>query len=247
MNREPSQTVLLTGASRGIGNAIGRTLLDAGYKVALGFCHQAGEAENLSKAFPSAFCVKIDISNRDSIRQAIATTCNHFNSTIGILINNAAVAQEKPFLTITDNDWEEMLSVNLQGPFICAQEILPGMLEQQWGRIINIASIGGQWGGINQVHYAAAKAGLINLTKSLAKLYSAQGVTTNAVAPGLVETDMSRNELASTAGRNKVMSIPIGRIGTDTEVAAAVKFLCSTEAAYITGQTININGGMYFG
>ena len=170
----------------------------------------------------------------------------HYNKPISVLVNNAAIAQEKPFETITDDDWERMLKVNLQGPFICCQEVIPEMIKQRWGRIINVTSIGGQWGGYNQVHYAAAKAALINLTKSLAKLYSGKGVLTNAVAIGLAKTDMSGSELESDEGKKKVMGIPIGRIATIDEVANTVKFLCSDDASYITGQTINVNGGMYF-
>jgi acetoacetyl-CoA reductase/3-oxoacyl-[acyl-carrier protein] reductase len=120
------------------------------------------------------------------------------------------------------------------------------MLSQGWGRIINISSIGGQWGGYNQVHYAAAKAGLISLTRSLARVYSAQGITINAVAPGLVKTEMSRNELESESGRAKVLAIPIGRIATPAEVGNTVAFLAGDGSAYITGQTINLNGGMLF-
>jgi acetoacetyl-CoA reductase/3-oxoacyl-[acyl-carrier protein] reductase len=121
------------------------------------------------------------------------------------------------------------------------------MIQRGWGRIINITSIGGQWGGFNQVHYAASKAGLINLTRSLAKLYSQNGITSNAVAVGLVQTDMSAAELATDAGRAKVKSIPCGRVGTLQDISEAVAFLASDQSDYITGQTINLNGGMYFG
>ena len=139
-----------------------------------------------------------------------------------------------------------MMGINLRGPFICAQECLPDMIERGWGRIVNITSIGGQWGGFNQVHYSASKAGLINLTRSLAKLYSGKGVTTNAVAIGLVQTDMSAAELATEAGQEKVMTIPRGRLGTVQDIADTVAFLASDQADYITGQTINLNGGMLF-
>ena len=121
------------------------------------------------------------------------------------------------------------------------------MKEKGWGRIINISSIGGQWGGFNQVHYAAAKAGLISLTMSLARIYSKYGITSNAVAPGLVATDMSSAELETDAGREKVRNIPMGRIATVEEVAWVVVFLAGEDSSYITGQTINVNGGMYFG
>ena len=121
------------------------------------------------------------------------------------------------------------------------------MIKNKWGRIINITSIGGQWGGFNQVHYAASKAALINFTQSLAKIYSHAGVTTNAVAIGLARTDMSGEELDSEKGKKKVENIPIGRVGSIEEIANTVNFLCSKDASYITGQTINVNGGMYFG
>ncbi|MBI1920067.1 MAG: 3-oxoacyl-ACP reductase FabG [Geobacter sp.] len=246
-NSEKSRMVFLTGASRGIGAAIAELLLANGYRVALGYCHYPGETTKLADMFPTALPVMVDIGEQDSITSAIDAVRRHFGVEIDILINNGAIAQEKPFLELTSEDWDRMLSVNLRGPFMFSKEVLPAMLSQQWGRIINIVSIGGQWGGMNQVHYAAAKAGLINLTRSLAKLYSGRGVTANAVSPGLVATDMTRSEIASERGQAKIMSIPAGRIGTAREVAAAVMFLCSDDAGYITGQTINVNGGMYFG
>ncbi len=190
--------------------------------------------------------VHVDIQNRDSVIHAISNTEKHFGSSIDILVNNAGIAQEKDLLTITEQDWQTMLNTNLGGAFRFTQEILPSMIEKKWGRIINISSIGGQWGG-NQVHYAAAKAALINFTMSLAKLYSKDGITANAIAPGLIETDMIQNEMQTPEGKEKCKNIPVGRIGTPEEVATAVLFLASKEAGYITGQTININGGMYFG
>ena len=246
MTDSSGRIVLLTGASRGIGTAIGEQFLKAGYRVALGFCRQHGETERLASLFPEALAVRIDVADRVSVRAALAEIERRFGAPVEILVNNGAIAQEKPFLELTDEDWDRMLAVNLRGPFVCAQEALPPMLDRRWGRIVNMVSIGGQWGGMNQVHYAAAKAGLINLTRSLAKLYSGRGITANAVSPGLVETEMTRGELASEAGRAKVMGIPAGRIGSTAEVAAAVRFLCSEEASYITGQTINVNGGMLF-
>ena len=160
------------------------------------------------------------------------------------MVNNAALAQEKPFAAITDADWDRMLAVNLRGAFIVAQETLPAMQAGKWGRIINITSIGGQWGGMRQVHYAAAKAGLINLTHSLARLYSADGITANAISPGLVATAMIRKELKSKSGRQKAAQIPAGRIAEPEEIAAGIIYLASDAAAYVTGQTLNINGGM---
>jgi NAD(P)-dependent dehydrogenase (short-subunit alcohol dehydrogenase family) len=238
--------VLITGASRGIGNAIAKRFLFDGYPVAAGYCAHPEGAQKLAAEFPDAFAVRIDAGDRQSIRHALQQTRERFEGSTAILVNNGAIAQEKPFMELRDEDWDRMMGTNLRGPFSLAQEVLPAMLDAGWGRIINLVSIGGQWGGMNQVHYAAAKAGLINLTRSLAKLYSRRGVTTNAVSPGLVATDMTATELASEAGLAKVDAIPCGRLGTLEEIAAAVAWLASDEAAYVTGQTLNLNGGMYF-
>lgn len=233
---------LVTGAGSGIGKAAALALLDAGYLVACGYNGNRAGAEAIRRA--NAKAIKIDIASRASVKHAVAATRNNFGRDIDILVNNAALAQEKPFETITDADWDRMLAVNLRGAFITAQETLPAMQTTGWGRIINITSIGGQWGGMRQVHYAAAKAGLINLTHSLARLYSAHGITANAISPGLVATDMIRKELASKTGKQKAAQIPAGRIAEPEEIAAGIVYLASDAAAYITGQTLNINGGM---
>ncbi len=233
----------ITGASRGIGKSIADHFLKNGYLVASGFLHTPiKEIANTDN-----FTVQVDIQQRESVIQAIEHTEKYFGKPIEILINNAGIAQEKSFLDITEQDWQTMLDTNLGGAFRFTQEILPSMLKRKWGRIINISSIGGQWGGFNQVHYAAAKAALINFTMSLAKLYSKDGVTANAIAPGLIATDMIKDEIQTSEGKKKCNNIPAGRIGNPEEIAAAAAFLVSEEAGYITGQTININGGMYFG
>jgi NAD(P)-dependent dehydrogenase (short-subunit alcohol dehydrogenase family) len=219
----PAKIALVTGAGSGIGKAAALALLGAGYGVACGYNANRAGAEKIQKAHAGAYAVKIDIA---------------------IVVNNAALVQEKPFETITDADWDRMQAVNLRGAFIVAQETLPAMVARKWGRIINITSIGGQWGGMRQVHYAAAKAGLINLTHSLAKLYSGVGITANAIAPGLVATGMIRKELKSKVGKQKVAQIPVGRIAEPEEIAAGVIYLASDAAAYVTGQTLNINGGL---
>ena len=242
--RSDGKIALVTGAGSGIGRAVALALLDAGYRVAFGYNANRAGAEKLAKTHPAAFAIKIDIGSRASVRRAIAQCRKHFGGDISIVVNNAALAQEKAFEAITDADWDRMLAVNLRGAFIVAQECLPGMLAGKWGRIINITSIGGQWGGMRQVHYAAAKAGLINFTHSLARLYSGAGITANAVSPGLVATGMIKKELASKAGKRKAAQIPAGRIAEPEEIAAGVVYLVSDAAAYVTGQTLNINGGM---
>jgi NAD(P)-dependent dehydrogenase (short-subunit alcohol dehydrogenase family) len=244
------KTALVTGGSRGIGKAISLALAKAGANVALTYNTNENLAAKVEKSIiednGKAIAVQMSVENRTSVNKTINEVKNSLGS-IDILINNAAIAQEKPFDTITDTDWNSMLAVNLRGPFVCCQEVLPEMVQKGWGRIINITSIGGQWGGFNQVHYSSAKAGLISLTRSLAKIYSCHGITTNAVSPGLVETDMSSREIKSKSGSEKIRNIPIGRIATVDEIAQVVVFLASDEASYITGQTTNVNGGMYFG
>ena len=239
-----SKIALVTGASSGIGKATALALLGAGYRVACGYNANRAGAEAIQKTHTQAFAVKIDIASRTSVKRAIAASAKHFGRGFDIVVNNAALVQEKPFETITDTDWDRMLAVNLRGAFIVAQETLPGMLAQKWGRIVNITSIGGQWGGMRQVHYAAAKAGLINLTHSLAKLYSGGGVTANAIAPGLVATGMIAKELKSKSGKRKAAQIPVGRIATPDEIAAGVVYLVSDAAGTVTGHTLNINGGL---
>ena len=233
------KVALVTGGGRGIGRAISLALAREGASVILTYCEQWKKAEDtvahILAVGGEAICLQMDVRDRFQ--------CRVTAKGIDILVNNAGISQLKPFDKITDDDWTEMQSVNLQGPFMCCQEALPQMLNRKWGRIINIASVGGQWGGKHQVHYAVSKAGLICLTRSLARIYSHQGITINAIAPGLVRTELSAGELDS----KTISNIPVGRIGTVEEIAQTVVFLASEEARYITGQTINVNGGMYFG
>ena len=236
---------LVTGASGGIGEATARLLLESGYAVACGYHKHTARARALS-VYPDAFVVRIDISRRQSVRAAIKAIELHFGRGVDLVINNAGIIDERPFEKITDLQWDRMLQVNLRGAFIVLQETIGNMRKKRWGRVVNIASIGGQWGGMRQVHYAAAKAGLISLTHSVAKLYAREGITSNAVSPGLVATPMIEKELRSKGGKEKLTSIPVGRVSTPNEVAAAVVFLVSEKAATITGQTLNINGGMLF-
>ncbi len=237
--RTKKHIVFVTGASRGIGAAIADTFLSNRYCVAYGYNEHKPQNNN--------FNVKVDISDRLSVKNAIYKIEQKFGGNIDILVNNAAIAQEKDFLDITDDDWKNMLNINLQGAFRTTQEVLPAIIKKGWGRIINITSIGGQWGGFNQVHYAASKAALINFTQSIAKIYSKNGITSNAISIGLVETDMSKNELQTEAGKEKIKNIPMARLGKKEEIAKIAMFLASNDASYISGQTINANGGMYFG
>jgi len=240
-----SRVAVVTGGGRGIGAGIVRALDEAGFAVAVGYRERVELARDVAGSCRRACAVRVELGDPLSVTAALETVESELGP-IDVLVNNAGIAQEKPFLELTEEDWQEMFSVNLFGAVRCIRGVLPGMLERGWGRIVNLSSIGGQWGGVNQLHYAGAKAALINLTRSLAKLYSEQGVTANAIAPGLVATDMSAAELASNAGQTKVAGIPAGRLGTSDEIGAAVAYLASDAAAYMTGQTLNLNGGMYF-
>jgi acetoacetyl-CoA reductase/3-oxoacyl-[acyl-carrier protein] reductase len=238
------KVAFVTGGSRGIGKSICLKLIKSGFYVAVGYKTNKKAANSLTKK-NHAIAIQVDVSSRKSIKKAIQSCKKFFGQNIDVLINNAAISQEKPFEKISDADWDHMLASNLRGAFSFSQEVIPHMIKSKWGRIVNVVSIGGQWGGRNQIHYAASKAGLINLTTSLAKLYSKNGITINAVSPGLVKTEMIANELKTTSGKNKIKQIPIGRIADTNEIANVVNFLCLDEASYITGQTINVNGGMY--
>jgi acetoacetyl-CoA reductase/3-oxoacyl-[acyl-carrier protein] reductase len=244
------RVALVTGGSRGIGRAVVRALAEAGADVAFTFRRSAAAARELVAELEGrgarALALLAQEGERADARKALESVRAGLGP-VQVLVNNAAIAQELPFLEIRDEDWDRMLAVNLRGPFVWCQEVLPEMLEAGFGRIVNVASLGGQWGGDRQPHYAAAKAGLISLTRSLARLYSHHGITCNAVSPGLVRTDMTRAELASEAGRRKLAGVPAGRVGEPREVAEAVLFLASDGAGYVTGQTLGVNGGLYFG
>ena len=238
------KVVFVTGGSGGIGESICLKLIKSGFYVAIGYKTNKKAANNLTKK-NDAIAIQVNVSSRESIKKGIQSCKKFFGQNIDVLINNAAISQEKSFEKISDADWDNMLVSNLRSAFSFSQEVIPHMIKNKWGRIVNVVSISGQWGGRNQIHYAASKAGLINLTTSLAKLYSKNGITVNAVSPGLVKTKMIANELKTTSGKNKIKQIPIGRIASTDEVANVVNFLSSNESSYITGQTINVNGGMY--
>ena len=237
----------VTGGSRGIGRAIAWALGQSGLAVSVTYQSREDEArrvvEELAGQGVRAQARRLECGDARSIEEALAKACAEFGD-VDVLVNNAAMIHETPFERIRPDEWDRMLAVNLRGPFLCSQRVMPGMLERGFGRIVNVGSIGGQWGGTRQVHYACAKAGLIGLTRSLAKLGAERGVTANIVSPGLIETEMIADELASEEGRAKAAAIPSGRLGTPEEVAAAVAYLVSDDAGYVTGQTLNLNGGM---
>ena len=242
------RTALVTGASRGVGRAIALALAGAGAGVVVNYRERRQAAEDVVGEIEHmggrARAVQGDVSVRADVRALVERTVEDFGG-VDILVNNAGLLQQKPFAQITDEDWDHALAVNLKGVFLCSQEALPALRRGDSGRIVNIASSGGQLGGPLAPHYSAAKAGVIALTRSLARLLAPE-VAVNCIAPGLIDTEMTRQEIASQAGPEKLEQIPLGRAGTADEVAAAALFLAA-RAPYVTGHTLNVNGGLYLG
>lgn len=244
------RVALVTGSSRGIGKAIALALAHAGADVVVTYRQRASSAKEVAAIVRElgrqVLTVQVDVSSRANVQSMIKLTLEAFGR-IDVLINNAGLLQQKPFREISDEDWDRVMEVNLKGAFMCAQEVFPVMQRQGGGRVINMASSGGQLGGSLAVHYAASKAGVICLTKSLARLGAPYGILVNCIAPGLIDTEMTQNEIQSETGRNKIKEITLQRVGTDEEVARVAVFLASEASGYITGQTINVNGGLYMG
>jgi 3-oxoacyl-[acyl-carrier protein] reductase len=241
-----NRIALVTGASRGIGRACALELAKAGAKVALA-ARQTDKLEEVAAEIRAGggetFVIPLDLSAQESIKEGIARVAKEFGR-IDMLVNNAGVTKDGLVLRMKADDWNFVLQTNLTGAFFCIQQVISPMMRERWGRIVNISSVVGEAGNAGQANYVASKAGLIGLTKSLAQELGSRNITVNAVAPGFIETDMTsglKDELKAkiTAG------IPLGRIGRAEEVACAVRFLCGEEAGYITGNVIDVNGGMY--
>ena len=248
MSSLEGKTALVTGASQGIGRACALALAQAGARVALAARNETKLAEvaaEISTNGGTAEVFAIDIASEESIKAGAKAAIGHFGS-IEILVNNAGITKDGLMLRMKRADWDAVLSTNLTGTFLLTQAVVGSMLRVRWGRIINISSVVGETGQAGQANYAASKAGLIGLTKSLARELASRGITANAVAPGYIETAMT--EVLDEKQREAMLThIPLGRAGTDQDVANAVRFLASDEAAYITGHVLDVNGGMYMG
>jgi 3-oxoacyl-[acyl-carrier protein] reductase len=241
------KVALITGGSRGIGAAVAQTLATAGAAVAV--CARNGEAaaataSAIAAQGGQALGVAADVSRAEDAERLVKACLERFGR-LDILVNNAGITRDGLVLRMKDGDWSDVLAVNLNGAFYCARAALRVILKQkQSGRIINIGSVVGSMGNAGQANYVTSKAGLIGLTKALAREVAARGVTVNLVAPGFIETEMTAN-LPDAVKETYRGQIPLGRFGTAADVAAAVAFLASDGAAYITGQVIHVNGGMW--
>ena len=242
-----NKVAFITGASRGIGYAIAEALANDGVDIA-GIDINISELQSAMKVLGdntgrSTLAVQADVGDFASMENAAAEVNKVFGK-INILVNNAGITRDNLILRMKDSEWDDVMRISLTGTFNCTRAVIKGMVKNRYGRIISIASIVGLMGNVGQANYAASKAGIIGFTKSIAREYANRGVTANAIAPGFIETDMTR-KLPEDVKKILLSQIPMGKLGMPEDVADAVRFLASDEAKYITGQVINVNGGMY--
>lgn len=237
------KTAIVTGGAKGIGAAIVKRLIGDGFKVALCYNNSEEQASGLcAELGANCRAYKLDITDSTAVNDVFAHIEKDFGE-ISVLVNNAGIAEQALFTDITDEMWHRMLEVNLSGTFYCCRAVLPFMIHRKSGKIINISSIWGEIGGSCEVHYSAAKAGVIGMTKALAKEVGLSGITVNSVSPGVILTDMTSHFDENTMNELKDET-PLNRIGTPEDVAGTVAFLASGNADFITGQDIAVNGGM---
>jgi NAD(P)-dependent dehydrogenase (short-subunit alcohol dehydrogenase family) len=248
MKELSGKTAFVTGGSRGIGRSICIALAEAGADIALNYSAADDRARDVVKHLKEKLKVKAeaykaDISDEATVRTMIEKIEKAFGR-ITILVNNAGINRDKSFVRMTRAMWDEVLGVNLNGPFNVTNALLPSMIEEGWGRVINISSMGGQTGNFGQANYTVTKGGLIAFTMTLAREVARKGVTVNAVSPGYTVTDMTAGMPEAIRDQVKQM-IPMGRMGEPEEIASTVAFLAGPKSSYITGQVLSVNGGMY--
>jgi 3-oxoacyl-[acyl-carrier protein] reductase len=243
------KTAFVTGGSRGIGRAIAIALAEAGADVALTYRARADEARAVAREIETrgrrVLSLQMDVADRASVEAAARDAKVAFGA-ISILVNNAGINKPTDFDQVSDADWDSILATNLRGPFVCAQIFLPILAAAGGGSIVHIGSVSGQYGGPRTAHYAASKAGLISLAQVIARFGAQHGVRSNVVAAGLIASDMAGAGLAAASVQKAAENILLKRLGTTQEVAHAVVFLASDASSYITAQTLNVNGGLYF-
>ena len=242
------RVAFVTGASQGIGYGCARKLAEAGATVAVAARNQPkleGLVAQITATGGQSAWFVMDVGEEEQIKTAFKAAIAQFGK-IDILVNNAGITRDQLVMRMKRTDWDSVLNTNLTSAYLCTQQVMSSMLKQRWGRIINITSIFGQMGQAGQANYAASKAGLIGLTMAIAREVGSRGITSNAVAPGFIETAMTEG-LSDDLKQSALKMIPLARIGTVDDVANAVRFLASEEASYITGHVLSVNGGMLMG
>jgi 3-oxoacyl-[acyl-carrier protein] reductase len=246
--RLEGRVALVTGASQGIGHACALALASRGGSIAVAARNQQKLDELVAQITATggkAAAFVMDVGDEEQIKSGVKAAIAHFGK-IDILVNNAGITRDQLVMRMKRTDWDAVLNTNLTSAYLCIQQVIGSMLKQRWGRIINITSIFGQMGQAGQANYSASKAGLIGLTMAMAREVGSRNITCNAVAPGFIETSMTA-VLSEELKQNAVKMIPLGRVGAVEDVANAVGFLSSDDAAYITGHVLNVNGGMLMG
>ena len=240
-----NKVALVTGGAQGIGRTISEDLARQGAHVVLGDVNLEGAqatAEAINNSGGSASAVKIDVSNQDEVKQVFDSILKD-KKPVDIVVNNAGITRDGLMIRMKESDWDIVLNINLKGSFLCSQQAAKQMMKQKSGAIVNIASIVGVMGNFGQANYSASKAGVIGLTKTLAREVASRGIRVNAVAPGFIDTEMTR-VLDESVKQQLIEQIPLARLGLPDDVARCVSFLVSDRSSYITGQVINVNGGM---